>query len=38
MNERIDQNFRKKAKQSGDKQSIRCRAQNTSYNNAQGTY
>ena len=28
-NERTDQNCRKRAKQNGDKQSIRCRVQNT---------
>ena len=36
-NKRIDQNSRKKAKQNGDKQSIRCRVQNTGYKDAQGT-
>ena len=36
LNERIDQNSRKTAKQNGDKQSIRCRGQNTGYKVAQG--
>ena len=37
-NERTVQNSRKKkAKQNGDKQSIRCRVQNTGYKGAQGT-
>ena len=36
-NERTEQNSRKKAKQNGDKQSIRCRVQNTGYKDAQGT-
>ena len=31
MKEQINQNFRKRAKQNGDKQSIRCRVQNTGY-------
>ena len=30
-NERTDQNCRKRAKQNGDKQSIRCRVQTTGY-------
>ena len=29
--------FRKSAKQNGDKQSIRCRVQNTAYQDTQGT-
>ena len=36
-NKRIDQNSRKRTKQGGDKQSIRCRVQNTGYEDAQGT-
>ena len=36
-NERTDQNSRKRTKQNGDKQSIRCRVQNTGYKDAQGT-
>ena len=34
-NERIDQNFRKRTKQKGDKQFIRCRVQNIGYKDAQ---
>ena len=34
---KTDQNSRKRTKQNGDKQSIRCRVQNTGYKNAQGT-
>ena len=29
---------KKRTKQNGDKQSIRCRAQSTGYKDAQGTY
>ena len=36
-NERTDQNSRKRTKQKGDKQSLRCRVQNTGYKDAQGT-
>ena len=36
-NERTDQNSTKRTKQNGDKQSIRCRGQNTGYKDAQGT-
>ena len=36
-NERADQNSRKRMKQSGDMQSIRCRVQNTGFKDAQGT-
>ena len=36
-NERIEQNSRKRAKRNGDKQSIRCRVQNTGYKDAPGT-
>ena len=32
-----EQDFRKITKQNGDKQSIRCRVQNTGYQDAQGT-
>ena len=34
-NERRDQNSRKRSKQNEDKQSIRCRVQNTNYEDAQ---
>ena len=34
-NEKTDQNSRKRTKQNGDKQSIRCRVQNTGYKDAQ---
>ena len=37
LNERTDQNSRKRTKQNGDKQSIRGRVQNTGYKDAQGT-
>ena len=33
-----DQHSRKRAKLNGDKQSIRCRVQNTGYKDAQRTY
>ena len=36
-NERTDQNSRKRTKQNGNKQSIRCRVQNIGYKDAQGT-
>ena len=36
MKEQI--NSRKRPKQNGDEQSIRCRVQNTGYKDAQGTY
>ena len=35
-NERTDENSRKRAKQNGDKQSVRCRVPNTDYKDAQG--
>ena len=35
-NERTDQNSRKRTKQKGDKQSIRCKVQNSGYKDAQG--
>ena len=35
--ERKDQNSRKSAKRNGDKQSIRCRVQDTIYKDAKGT-
>ena len=34
-NERTKQNFRKRTKRNGDKQPIRCRVQNTGYQDAQ---
>ena len=37
VNERRDQNSRKRTKQSADEQSISCRIQNTGYKDAQGT-
>ena len=37
-NERIDQNSSKRAKQHGDKQSIRCRVENTGNRDAQRTH
>ena len=37
-NERTKQNSRKRTKQNGDKQAIRCRVQNTGYQDAQGTH
>ena len=36
-NERTDQNSRRRAKWNGEMQSIRCRVQDTSYKDAQGT-
>ena len=33
-----EKTFRKRTKQNGDKQSIRCRVQNTGYYNARGTH
>ena len=36
-NERTNQNSRKRAKLNGDKQPIRCRVQNTSNKDTQGT-
>ena len=36
-NERTDQNSRKRTTQNGDKQSLRCRVQNTVNRDAQGT-
>ena len=36
-NEKTDQNSRKRTKQNGDKQSIRCRVQNTGCKDVQGT-
>ena len=36
-NEKTSQNSRKRAKQNGDKQSIRCGVQNSGYKDAQGT-
>ena len=36
-NERTDQNSRERAQQNGDKQTVRCRVQNTGYKDAQGT-
>ena len=36
-NERTDKNSRKRTKQNGDKQFIRCRVQNTGYKDARGT-
>ena len=36
-NERTDQNSRKRSKQNGGKQSIRCRVQNTDCKDGQGT-
>ena len=35
---KTEQNTRKRAKCNGDKQSIRCRVQNTGYEDAQGTH
>ena len=35
-NERTEQNFRKRTKQKGDKQSVRCRVQNIVYEDARG--
>ena len=35
-NKRTDQNSRKRTKRNGDKQSIRCRVQNSGYKDAQG--
>ena len=37
MREQTDQHSRKRTKQNGDKQSIRCRVQNTGYKDSQGT-
>ena len=37
VNERTDQNSRKRTRQNGDKQFIRCRVQNTGYEDDQGT-
>ena len=37
-NERTSQNSRKRIKQNGDKQSIRCSIQNTGYQDSQGTH
>ena len=37
-NERTEKNSRKRAKENGDKQSIRCRVQNTGYEDAPGTH
>ena len=37
-NERIDQSSRKRTKLNGDKQHIRCRIQNTGYQDAPGTH
>ena len=37
-NERTEQNSRKRSKRNGDKQHIRCRVQNTGYQNAQRTH
>ena len=37
-NERIEENSRKRTKQNGDKQSIRCRVQNTGDQDAQRTH
>ena len=37
-NERTDENSTKRAKQNGDKQSIKCKVQDTCYKDGQGTY
>ena len=37
-NDGTEQNSRKKTKQNGDKQPIRCRVQNTGYEDAPGTH